>query len=1151
MKKTFCLYLHTVIGLFFFVISPHLSSAQHTRYFQHLSVGDGLSHNNVVSIVEDKEGYMWFATRNGLNRYDGASIKIFEGKGNKEGELSYDGVSCVTQDYKDRIWVGTDEEGINWYDKKKERFYKASTKDGCANFKGKSVRRLKTSNGGKVIWVLTEAGLNKIDAEKLTSEHFLTTKISVGSQIKEISPSSFFIDRRNRILLGTYGGGIFIIKNKKEIIHINHQLLVTTNIEDIEQDDEGNIWVATSYNGVLMMDDRGQNIKQIMPSGKRILSLMKDSQGNIWIGTENNGIYIYYQDTKTFENYINDPEDTYSIGHNSVYTTYQDRSGRIWAGTFNQGVSYWDKYAIKFEVHRHKNKPNSLSNNIVSCFAEGETPNQIWIGTDGGGLNLWNRTENTYKVFNQQNTKAIHSDAVLTLYKDKQDGLWIGGWNFGLVYKDKEGSFKDYEALKTKGVLPQKIFKICPDKKGNLWLATFNNGLCYYNLKENIITSYDDIHHTQLISLTVDEENTLWAGSIKGLYKLTPSQKNQNGFNIAQYTFDKTKSNALPHNAISFIYIDSKKRTWIGTSGGGLCLYQPESNSFEVFDKTKGFPSNNISSMQEDENGMLWISSSKGLFSFVPEQNEINTFTTKDGLQNLVFFNQSSYLLSSGEMLFGGIKGFNLFNPQHIQNNPLPPNIYLTGLKLFNKPVGFNKEGNVLQKPLKYTEQLTFNHKQSVFTVDYIGINLTHPDRNKYAYIMKGFENEWNYVGNQSSATYTNLDAGEYTFMVKSANSDGVWTEQPQAISIMILPPWWETIWFKVLVTLTFILSGITFYKVRVRNLKVQKEKLEQKVKERTSELVQKQKEIEGKNTALQQQSEEIELQNQELQVQSEELIQQAEEITSQRDAIEHQHKALEDVYHNMKESIRYAKSIQQSILPTDNYLKETIGEYFIIYKPKDIVSGDFYWSTEVDGKIFLVCADCTGHGVPGAFMSMIGNVLLNKSIKELKVQSPAEILSRLHKGVQQALHQKVSDNEDGMDISICVLDKKEDHTEIVFSGAKTKIYYYQQGQETLQILNGDRSMIGGFEKKGKDNSFTDQKFILNQGDMLYMSTDGFIDQNNPERRRFGTKQFTETLSEICILPVEQQYQKLNEILDEHQQKASQRDDITVIGVKI
>jgi serine phosphatase RsbU (regulator of sigma subunit) len=541
------------------------------------------------------------------------------------------------------------------------------------------------------------------------------------------------------------------------------------------------------------------------------------------------------------------------------------------------------------------------------------------------------------------------------------------------------------------------------------------------------------------------------------------------------------------------------------------------------------------------------------LSKFNPDKKVFTLYTAADGLQGNEFSQNSNAKLKNGEMVFGGLNGINIFHPDSLKSNPFIPPVVFTDFQIFNKSVGIGDKGSPLKEHIAFTNELTLSYRKSVFSFEFAALNYLTSENNQFAYKLEGFEKNWNFVGNERKATYTNIDPGDYIFKVKASNNDGVWNEEGIAVKITITPPFWKTWWFKTLIAVVVIGGAVSYYKIRMSVVKAQKAELEKQVKERTAEVVQQKEE-------LQAQAENLQVANHELHEKQEEILQQTEEILQQRELLEAQRDSLEITNNKVMSSINYAKTIQKAILPADSKIKKFVQEHFVIYRPKDIVSGDFYWFTNIPKEeladqqradiSFFATIDCTGHGVPGAFMSIIGNTLLNEIVNIKGIHDPAQILEALDKGVRKLVDKSDGVNTAGMDVCLISVEKiANDQVKILFAGAKRPLHYIKNGTEIIETLEGDRRSIGSESKVEKP--FTTKEIIAACGVTLYLSSDGYSDQNNPAREKMGSVRFKALLKEAFNNPLALQKAFLEKALDDHQKDAEQRDDIALFGVKI
>jgi signal transduction histidine kinase len=510
----------------------------------------------------------------------------------------------------------------------------------------------------------------------------------------------------------------------------------------------------------------------------------------------------------------------------------------MWMGYFKKGLSFYDPEYYKFEhIKSDPFNSQSLSNDIVNCFSEDESGN-LWIGTDGGGLNYWNRKQNTFDHYSLDNGK-LNSNVVLSLLQDDQHKLWIGTWGYGLTIFDLKTMNKQVLNKENSFLSSNNVMDILQDKKGRIWIATFHGGVKVYNPDTKI---FDDIgirtdkegeEVLTVMRLFEDDSNTVWVGtSTMGIFKLN---ENKNGWTSKQY-HNLSKNNFLSNNYINTITQDDHGNIWVGTQGG-LNKYLPAKDTFEAITKSELLKSDVINGIVQDEYGFLWLSTGMGIVRYDDEKGEFLDYDIYDGLQGNEFNDNASYKTKNNNILFGGNNGFNIFTADKVKKRTYQPKVLISGLKIFNKPVEPNDAFGVLKEDISLLDSITFNYDQSVISFDFNSLTFKNAKRVNYAYFLEGFEEDFNYVKNNSTATYTNLNPGTYKLRIKSTNTDGIWNNEETSLYITITPPFWKTWWFNSLL-ITFVLIGlVVFHEIRTRSLKKHKLKLEKLIDERTNEL--------------------------------------------------------------------------------------------------------------------------------------------------------------------------------------------------------------------------------------------------------------------------------------------------------------------------
>jgi PAS domain S-box-containing protein len=1102
-----------------------------------------------------------------------------------------------------------------------------------------------------------------------------------------------------------------------------------------------------------------------------------------------------------------------------------------------------------------------LPNSIVYAITA-NNPDSILIGTDGGGLAYYNRITETYTVYNTSNTN-LKSNRIWSLLIDNNQNIWVGTHQGGLTLFQKKGdeyisstfenSLTDENLIV--GVTVNDIFQ---DTNGNIWIGTdlgFNkvifikNKVSFQKFK-SIFEDNTTISENYVTSICEDKDKNLWIGTSFGLNKYVIEENK-----FYRYFHDIKDSTSLNNDYITTLYIDLNGNLWIGTKGGGINLFNKTTNSFSNYTENDGLINNSIKAITEDKSGNLWISTSFGLSQFDFKNRTFKNYDNKHGLISTGFNYNSVYQASDGELFFGSISGLSYFYPDKIVDNPNKPKIIIKDIKISNYSI-FNDVKNEIYKQLINNSTLVFDYTQNIISFDFIAMDFTNPEGNLYAYYLENFEEKWNYSGNRNYVTYTNLKPGNYTLKIKAANSDGIWNEEGIEIKIKILPPFWETWFFRIFVFLFVLITIISIYRLRVRKIKIQNKKFEDQVKQRTAEVEQQKEEIKAQSETLIIANEELQklsfvasktdnavtildpegnlewinegfsrlygytfeevinswgknirefssnekiislIENcilskksvvYEGQLESKsgnkiwaqttltpildeknnvtklitidtditKIIDAEKEITRQRDEIKEQTEQLnsinemlfannleidernklieeknleiEKAYTDFKllstlgqeittfldeqkiydtlikninvffdvdlfkiglynqsnnslefhttidkgnlsqlysislneennlavvcfnnnqdviindfdleykfyilkdlptsneekttsiiylpltskekklgvisiqnfnrnaykeqhinvlrnlalyisialdnssvykkveiqkneiqkknrditDSINYAKRIQNAILQRPEFLITNNQEFFIMYKPKQIISGDFYWFKEISSVEFIcIVADCTGHGVPGAFMSMLGIAFLNEIISQNINISTSVVLNLLRKKVKSSLKQTGKDKEsrDGMDISIVKINKK--YKTLQFSGAFNTIFLIQNGIMIKPVA--DKMPIGIYQI---ETDFTHEDFNIETGDVLYMFSDGFADQfGEKTNRRFLFKNFISVINEIYLQPMHEQHLILNSTLIEWQGREPQLDDILIFGIRL
>ncbi len=885
------------------VICSFTANAQQKLKFTHITTDDGLSQSTVLCTLKDKYGFMWFGTYDGLNRYDGYHFTVYRNIPKDPHSISSNSIVALFEDKQGNLWIGTND-GLSKYDRGNDSFTNYRANLGKGSISSNAISSITEDYLGN-LWIGTFNGLNILDRKTNQFKRYYS-KLSDPGSLSDGRITALFEDNKKNLWIGTTGGGLNLFDRYKnqfvKFLHDDHdpESISENNIRAVTQDDLGNLWIATNATGLNKYNYSGRNfvVYKNDPKNKKsissntLYSLAKGSNGSIWIGTENG---INFFDVKKEEFYLsrNNPDDINSLMGSSVRAILQDEQGILWVSTYSGGVNKYDKNLPLFDVYRGKGiRSEGLSHRVTTSFEETKDGN-IWIGTDGGGLNLLDPKTGIFKHFihDSTNVNSLAINSVLVMLKHRNsECLWLGTYAGGLDYFDPaKNSFTHY----TKGDGPNQlsdnhIYALMEDHKGNLWIGTNEAGVDVLDPVTKIITRYkynvlnpNDPHCVSANAIRAfyeDRQGNIWIGTHDGGIDV---------FNPVTKTFsrlDKANNN-LSSSIVYAIKEDSKGNVWVGTMGGGLNLWKPRLKKFISFNIDNGLSNDVINSIVEDTNGFLWLGTNDGISRFDPKTNNFKNYTLDNGLQSREFVLHAGFLSSTGKIYFGGIKGFNRIDPIGIkQNNNIPP-IVFTDFQLFNQSVTVGKDNSPLTQSITDTKEIELKHDQTVLTFEFSALSYTVPEKNKYAYMLEGFDKAWNYAGTQHKVTYTNLDPGTYVFKVKASNNDGVWNNKGSFIKIIIHPPFWATWWFRILTVFSVVLIIYAIYKRRVHVIEAQKEALEKLVIERTREVNKQAEALQEVNEELQVQSEELQAQSEELQVLNEELSSQTAEARSANQA--------------------------------------------------------------------------------------------------------------------------------------------------------------------------------------------------------------------------------------------------------------------------
>jgi ligand-binding sensor domain-containing protein/serine phosphatase RsbU (regulator of sigma subunit) len=1026
--------------------------------------------------------------------------------------LSQSNVSSIVQDQEGYVWLGS-ESGISKFDGK--NFKNFTTENGLADNNVACILSDKKGN----LWLAHENGsLTKYDG-------FNFTPVICEALPKDKKIFSLFQDKDGKIWILSAGGAIVILDPNGNLssktnykIYTSHEGL-SQYVLSAQQDKSGNMWFLTDV-GIKWMD-RSEKFDFFRPQGMpyaQITSFLLDENDNVLIGTGTGLIYRYNVSSKNIET-IFDHHDFVTatagvVTNNFVYALFKDSKNALWASVYNIGLCKIDLTSKRTIVF---NTGNGLAVNKVKSIAEDNEGN-ILVGTLGEGLQIYKGER--FVSFSRNN--GLINSQVWAICKDNENKYWFGTNEGITVYdpaeKTNDKKFKNIPFIE--GSSSSNVRSIVKDKTENLWIGTWGGRVVKYsNGKFMPQPQLAEAVNQYVSCLLVDRKNKLWIGGIDGITvydlntdairsirtihglsdnditcifedskgKIWIGTKQKGITTIEGSTFTKFgKENGLTYLNITSIAEDHNGKVWIGTEGGGAFVY--EHSKFSKYRINDGLLSDFVTLVTVDEMNNVWLGTNKGLSKFDQEKKQFISFQKNEGFTGIETKPRAAYKDNENNIWFGTVNGVFKYSPKFDAKIPVEPKLHITGFR-------------INQKETPVTETIDLSYKENSLSFNYIGISLSDPDGITYKIKLEGYDEDWHPATKQTAANYPNLPHGKYTFKLVACNNEGVCTQNAKEIYFSIAAPFWKTWWFYVLVVVVGGAVVISYIKIRERALLRENKILEEKVEARTAEVVQKNIELDEKNN-------------------------------------------------DIMASIRYAKRIQDAILPPDEFVKKYLPKTFILFKPKDIVSGDFYWLDDKKDQVLFAAVDCTGHGVPGAFMSIVGHNKLDQIVAEQGLTKPSDILDELNKSVSYTLRQSyLEDNQvkDGMDIALCSFNRKTNVME--YAGAFNPMWLIRKGE--LIEYKADKFPIGNL-KAGETKKFTNHSIPLEVGDTIYIFSDGFADQfGGPAGKKLKYSTFKNILLETQNLSMEEQGELLNKKIEEWRGNLEQVDDILVIGTRL
>jgi ligand-binding sensor domain-containing protein/serine phosphatase RsbU (regulator of sigma subunit) len=966
--------------------------------FNHLTVEDGLSQSSVTCILQDSKGFMWFGTQDGLNRYDGYSFKIFKNDPSDSTSLSNNFIFSIYQNQSDQFFIETQGGTLHLYNPRSESFL-IVIKDSVnlENARISTVGALLRESSG-LEWtggLGNETGLKRTDTKTGQSTIFKHNPDDPFS-LSDDKVYSVFRDRSGNLWIGTFNGLDRLDEQTGKFYHYKNNPNDTKSLADN--------WVWPIY---------------------------EDSRGNLWIGTVRGGLCRFDTGSNTFINYKNDPNDPATINDNFIFSIYEDRTGLIWIGTNLGGISYFNPLTQPFELYRHDpENTNSLSDDIILSMLV-DRKGDYWIGTRNGGLNRleYNRKTFTRYYPSTSTPNSLISNSIQSLLEDRSGVIWIGSYSSGLdSYNPKTGTFTHYlhDPADPGTITDNRIYSIAEARDGNIWIGTYAGGLNKIDRKSGKISNYQfeendstSISSNATWSMAFDGSDNLWIGTFGGGVNLF----NQKSQTFSHLNHNPDDSTSISDNYIIRVFKDSKDNLWFGTTKG-LSRYLKDSNIFKNYTEKDGLANSFVYGIVEDDKGNLWISTNDGLSKFNPANETFKNYYYIHGLQGNEF-NQNAFAKdeNTGNLLFGGLNGFNVFHPDSLKDNIIPPPIAFTGYMRYNTDESEGKP--IVEKGISYRDSIFLTYKDNIITIEFAALTFYNNTENQFKYKLEGFTDNWIELGHNRSVVFANLSPGDYSLKVIGSNSDGVWNEEGTSLMIFVSPPWWRT----------NIAYG--FYFIAIFNLLFGVRRVEIKRREQKAQI---------RESALQ--------------IKATEAEKRALEIENERKT-----KELEE-----------ARQLQLSMLPKELPDLPDL-EIAAFMRTATEVGGDYYdFIVQEDGVLNVAFGDATGHGLQaGTMVTLMKGFFTSDSTKfGLK-----EFMGHCTKVIKDIKLGRIL-----MSFSYLKIDKKKLQ---ITSAGMPPIYYHHKKTNQLEeiIIEGmplDAMKMAKYETTEKTLNSGDTILLLTDG---------------------------------------------------------------------
>lgn len=852
--------------------SPAVFSAEdqhHPMRFGHLTLNDGLSQSNVLSVLQDSDGLMWFATENGLNRYDGYEFHYFKRERGNPDALTNDFIFDIAEGRDGSLWLATNGGGLANLNRESGSVKTYRHDSSTSNSIGSNVIRTLHVDDAGVVWIGTRgAGLDRLDPKSGKFE-----RVELGVDDLSGTVFSFEQDSVGNLWVGGDHGLVVIEPGSGRIIAQPEitAALAGQSVRSVAEDRDGRLWIGTYGHGLVRFDRETKSIDRYRHSpddtstlsGDRVSSVFEDSDGRLWVGTTA-GLNLVNRTSGSVVRYMADAEDHSSLADNDISSIYQDRSGLLWVGTKSHGVNKWNprSWFYGYEPAKEISTSGDQQPNVMAFLDDGA--GTLWVGTFGDGLNAIDRSSGEIARYRSdaEGNYRIAGDRVMSLMHDRAGNIWVGTMMHGITrLNPKTGTSINFrhDADDPTSLSANGIMSMFEDRDGRVWVGTFGGGISRFDPVTSQFQRFapnpDDPHSIssdRITSFAEDSKGNLWIGTDAGGLNLF----NRKSQRFSHFRHDPDSITSLAADTVYAVNIDAHDNVWIGTQGGGLDKAvgdsaDPASIKFKNISQTDGLSNDVIYGVQFDESGQVWLSTNYGINRFNPETNEIKTLHLADGLQSEEFNFGAHYRSQSGELFFGGHNGFNAFQPDDIRAATVVPLVALTGF--FN---GGDRQKSGL--PTEDAQAVELSWKDDTVSFEFSALDFVAPEQNRYMYKLEGFDKDWIDLGNRRTATYTDLDDGNYLLRVKAANSEGVWNEAGLALPVHVSAAPWDTWWAYLGYFALFAQLAVSLWLGHRRKIRREEEysqKLELEVMSRTEKLLDKNKQLRVLNEALQESS--------------------------------------------------------------------------------------------------------------------------------------------------------------------------------------------------------------------------------------------------------------------------------------------------------